>query len=514
MTIDILFVHPNASKIIYQDLAKRSSAIEPPIWAGMLANSVRNNGFRTEILDAEAMGFNYQECAERILEYRARIICFVVYGQQPSASSQNMEGAVETSKKLKQLAPDIFTLFVGGHLAALPEETLKAEQSIDAVCQNEGVYSIREILQIEKLEDYYLSKVDGLCYRDSFGVIQTNKPSRIVPKANLDNDLPGVAWDLLPELKNYRTAGWHSWSNGSEKQPFAALYTSLGCPYKCSFCMINIINRTDPTPGVTSDKSNIFRWWSPDFIIKQFDFFARSGVRNIKIADELFVLNPNHFLAICNLIIERGYSFNIWAYSRVDTCKPQYLEILKKAGVNWLGLGIENPNNEHRRVIHKDGFKEISVLNQIKQIREAGINVGGNYIFGLPFDNVSSMRGTLEFALENPTEMANFYCAMAYPGSPLHAEAKREGYELPKSYAGYSQHSYETLNLRNKHLTSAEILSFRDYAWDTYHSSKKYLSLMKQRFGEKAYKELKETRKVKLKRKIVDESKRKTEFLH
>ena len=80
--------------------------------------------------------------AERILEYKARIICFVVYGQQPSASSQNMEGAVETSKKLKQLSPDIFTLFVGGHLAALPEETLKAEDSIDAVCQNEGVYSI------------------------------------------------------------------------------------------------------------------------------------------------------------------------------------------------------------------------------------------------------------------------------------------------------------------------------------------------------------------------------------
>ena len=62
MKIDILFVHPNASKIIYQDLAKRSSAIEPPIWAGMLANSVRKNGYRTEILDAEAMGFNYQEC--------------------------------------------------------------------------------------------------------------------------------------------------------------------------------------------------------------------------------------------------------------------------------------------------------------------------------------------------------------------------------------------------------------------------------------------------------------------
>ena len=105
--------------------------------------------------------------------------------------------------------------------------------------------------------------------------------------------------------------------------------------------MINIINRTDNSNHILTD-SNLFRWWSPEFIIKQFDYFANHGVKNIKIADELFVLNPNHFLKICNLIIERGYDFNIWAYSRIDTCKPEYLEILK-AGVNWLGLGIENP---------------------------------------------------------------------------------------------------------------------------------------------------------------------------
>ena len=93
---------------------------------------------------------------------------------------------------------------------------------------------------------------------------------------------------------------------------------------------------------------------------------------------------------------------------------------VKKAGVNWLGLGIENPDNENRRVIHKEGFKEVSVLDQISSIREAGINVGGNYIFGLPFDDNRTMNNTLDFALENPTEMANFYCAMAYPGSPLY----------------------------------------------------------------------------------------------
>ena len=269
--------------------------------------------------------------------------------------------------------------------------------------------------------------------------------------------------------------------------------------------MINIINRTDSAEGVTSDQSNVFRWWTPEFIIKQFDHFAESGVTNVKIADELFVLNPNHFLKICDLIIERGYSFNIWAYSRVDTCKPKYLETLKKAGVNWLGLGIENPNNDHRRVIHKEGFQEISVLSQIQSIREAGINVGGNYIFGLPFDTLESMEDTLNFAIENPTEMANFYCAMAYPGSPLYAQAKREGYSLPSNYAGYSQHSYETLNLRNKHLTAAEILRFRDSAWNAYHASPKYLNMMRDRFREKAFAELNSTKKIQLRRRIVEE---------
>jgi hypothetical protein len=53
--------------------------------------------------------------------------------------------------------------------------------------------------------------------------------------------------------------------------------------------MINIINRTDPGEDITSADSNYFRYWSPEFIINQFDYFAKMGVRNVKIADELFV---------------------------------------------------------------------------------------------------------------------------------------------------------------------------------------------------------------------------------
>ena len=500
---DILFVHPNASEKIYQGLAKNNAAIEPPIWAAMLANSVRTKGHRPEILDAEVEGLDYLSAAKRITEYKAKVVCFVVYGQQPSASSQNMEGATATARELKNLAPDTFVVFVGGHVAALPIETMNNETCIDAVCQNEGVYTLHVLLSLTKIDDTEMKRVPGLVFRDREGNVIMNESSAIVAKEDLEQDLPGMAWDLLPPLSRYRTAGWHSWSNNTEKQPFAALYTSLGCPYKCSFCMINIINRTKQGPNVTSQDSNTFRFWSPEFIIKQFDEIARQGVRNVKIADELFVLNPRHFEAICDLIIQRGYDFNIWAYSRVDTCKPKYLAKLEKAGIKWLGLGIENPNNELRKEIHKEGFQDVKVLDLINNIRDAGINVGGNYIFGLPYDTKESMEATLQFAIENPTEMANFYSAMAYPGSPLYNQARLFGQELPSTYSGFSQHSYDTLNLGNSHVSSSEILAFRDKAWDTYHSSEKYLNLLENKFGQKARDELDSTKTIKLKRKLL-----------
>tara|TARA_A100001515_G_scaffold125538_1_gene110366 strand:- start:44 stop:853 length:810 start_codon:yes stop_codon:yes gene_type:complete len=267
--------------------------------------------------------------------------------------------------------------------------------------------------------------------------------------------------------------------------------------------MINIINRTNPALDIASADSNVFRFWEPEFMIRQFDEIAAMGVKNVKIADELFVLNPRHFLKICEMLIERDYGFNIWAYSRIDTCKPKYLETLKKAGVNWLGLGIENPDQVLRKEIHKDGFKEVRILDIMNEVRNAGINIGGNYIFGLPMDTEESLQATLDFALEHKTEMTNMYCAMAYPGSPLHLTAKKKGWKLPDTYVGYSQHAYETLNLSNDNLTAKQILAFRDKAWMTYHTDQSYLKLLEDKFGVKARENVENSTKIKLKRKLL-----------
>jgi anaerobic magnesium-protoporphyrin IX monomethyl ester cyclase len=117
-----------------------------------------------------------------------------------------------------------------------------------------------------------------------------------------------------------------------------------------------------------------------------------------------------------------------------------------------------------------------------------GFFVGANYIFGLPDDTLDSMKETLDLSLRINSEWANFYSAMAYPGSQLHVMAKKNSWQLPEDnggpgWIGYSQHAYECLPLRTEKLKATEVLNFRDQAFSTYFKNADYLSMIDSTFG-------------------------------
>jgi hypothetical protein len=94
------------------------------------------------------------------------------------------------------------------------------------------------------------------------------------------------------------------------------------------------------------------------------------------------------------------------------------------------------------------------------------------------------MQQTLRLALDLRCEFANFYTAMAYPGSPLHAQAVREGWRLPETWSGYSQHAVDTLPLPTRHLSAGEVLRFRDEAFTAYFTDPGYLEMVQRMFGD------------------------------
>lgn len=505
--LDVLFVEPNSAYKLYQDLAHTYSAVETPTWSLLLANSMRSMGFSVRILDANAERLDKIQVAERIKESDPRLVLFVVYGQNPNSGTMNMAGAVEEAKFLRESYPDYKIGFVGSHTSALPEEVLSLTY-VDFVLLNEGVYALRNLLSSNLKGN--LSSVKGIGWKNKTQLI-LNEPEKIVPQERMSIDLPGYAWDLLPYRNKpfdlYRSHYWHTNYNNDNRTPFAAIYTSFGCKFKCEFCMINILNRTSNDKNSVSSDFNVMRWWPAEFILKEFDkLYKDYGVKNIRISDEMFFLNKQHYTPIVDGLIQRDYPLNMWAYSRVDTCRKEELQNFKKAGINWLALGIESANRTIRQEITKGAFKDVDIKNIVNLIQDSGINVVGNYIFGFPNENITDLQSTLDLALELNTEFANMYCASALPGSPLYMRAKMNNWDLPNSFEEYAFYSYECKPLPTNHLTPKEVLAFRDSAWLTYNSSKAYLDMVEKKFGKDNKQNIEDQTKIKLKRKILGDN--------
>ena len=135
-----------------------------------------------------------------------------------------------------------------------------------------------------------------------------------------------------------------------------------------------------------------------------------------------------------------------------------------------------------------------------------GFYVGANYIFGLPDDTYDSMQETLDLALRVNSEWANFYSAMAYPGSQLYPMAKDKSWKLPDDndgpgWIGYSQHAYETLPLPTETLKGSQVLDFRDKAFDIYFKNENYLGMIDKTFGKDTTAHIKKMTKHKIERK-------------
>ena len=122
--LDFVLIHPGNRTQIYQSLGSSLSAIETPVWASLMATFVRKRGFSVQVLDAEAEDLTPETTATRIDKMDPLLTAVVVYGHQPSASTQNMTAAGAICTALKQMRPDRKVLLVGGHVAALPERRL------------------------------------------------------------------------------------------------------------------------------------------------------------------------------------------------------------------------------------------------------------------------------------------------------------------------------------------------------------------------------------------------------
>lgn len=484
--VDLVLINPGDRRQVYQDLGVELAAVEPPFWITVIAAYLRNNGFTVAVIDSNAENISPEETAVRVADINPYLAAVIVYGSHPSASTQNMTTAGRICAALKSMT-DVKVALGGLHPSALPERTL-IEEDVDFVIEGEGPFTLKSLLNVMKTGDGGYSMVEGLWYSVN-GTIKSNRKAPLIK--DLDEGLPVAAWDLLP-MDKYRAHNWHCFDDINHREPYGAIYTSLGCPFSCVFCCINA---PFGKPGI--------RYRSPSLVVDEMGLLVeRYGIKNIKIVDELFVLSEKHYMGIVDRILERGYDLNMWAYARIDTINFSNLARMKKAGINWLGLGIESANALVRDGANKQ-MRRKDIADVVRAIQSEGIRVGANYIFGLPDDTHDTMEETLDMALELNTEWANFYCAMAYPGSRLYDMAVKDGWALPAQWHGYSQHSYEALPLPTRHIGAAEVLKFRDDAFHRYFENPEYLSMVEKRFGKEVREHINNMTSTRIKRRLL-----------
>jgi len=484
---DIVLINPGDKKQVYQGLGRDYSAVEPPFWIAVIAAFLRNNKCKVSIIDANAEDITPEETAVRVKQLDPLLSGVIVYGSQPSASTQNMTIAGRICEAIKKNTS--VKVAIGGlHPSALPLRTIQ-DEFVDFVIDGEGPQTLLKLISVLKSKISDFTDVPGLWFREN-SVIKKNPRSELIK--DLDEMLPIAAWDLLP-MDKYKAHNWHCFDDIENRKPYAAVYTSLGCPYNCIFCCINA---PFGKPGI--------RYRSPELVVKEIELLVNKyKVKNIKIVDELFVLDDKHYMKIVDLLIEKGHELNIWAYARVDTVKIENLKRMKEAGINWLALGIESASSSVRDGASKQ-MRIKDIKSVVKDIQDEGIRVIGNFIFGLPDDTLNTMEETLGMAIELNCEFVNFYCAMAYPGSRLYEIAKKEGWLLPNVWHGFSQHSYEMLPLPTKHISAKDVLRFRDEAFYKFFNNQVYLNMVKEKFGKKVMAHIENMTQTKLRRRILE----------
>ncbi|MBI3558761.1 radical SAM protein [Candidatus Gottesmanbacteria bacterium] len=488
--LDIVLINPGNRAQIYQGFGLRFAAVEPPYLTASIASYLRNQKLGIAIIDANAENLSPEATAKKVEKLRPRLAAVIVYGSQPSASTQNMTAAEQICEAVSQ-TKSCRVAIAGLHPSALPEKTFE-EAGADFVIEGEEQLPLQYLAERLNNNSADYSQVPGLWYRDN-GEVKHNPRAPLWQ--DLDKYLPTAAWDLLP-MDRYRAHNWHSLNDIEHRSPYGAVYTSLGCPYACEFCCIN-------APFSLPGERHTIRTKSSDLAVSEMEFLAREyGVRHLKIVDEMFVLQERHYMGIVDKLIEKDLGLNIWAYARVDTVKPETLQKMKRAGINWLALGIESADSKVRDSARKHLDKS-QIVDIVKTIQDADINVMGNYIFGLPDDTRETMQETFDLATRLNTEWANFYCAMAYPGSALYLRAIRENWQLPNTWHDYSQHSYDTVPLPTKYLSAAEVLAFRDQSFASYFTNSNYLDMIEKKFGRPAREHILEMTKVKPERKIL-----------
>lgn len=381
----------------------------PPLSLASIGAVLEKDGHRVRIVDCPAQGVSLEDVKPIISETNPRMVVW-------STGTPSIDNDLELASAVKRLQPGAVTAVIGTHVTVLDCESLQAAPDLDVVIRNEPELTVRELVHVIE-SDGEKQYVAGISYRDGSGAIRRN-PAR--PFIDDLDSLPFPAWHLL-DIAVYRLP--------LKGRPFLMVAPLRGCPYHCSFCTCHTYY------------GSRLRLRSVEGVLEEIDYDCRRfGIRDFFFWAETFVVNRNYVQEICQGILERGLHISWTANSRVDTVDQELLYLMARAGCWMLSFGIESAS---QAVLDeaKKGSRVADTREAVRAARKAGIKTVGHFILGLPGETAETLEQTIALATSLKLDLAQFYCAVPFPGSRLYERALQEGWIDRSDFSRFNQNS-------------------------------------------------------------------------
>jgi radical SAM superfamily enzyme YgiQ (UPF0313 family) len=388
--------HPRYSRCQRSPAVIKSGVMYFPIWLAYATGVLEQDGFNAKLVDAPAAGHDLSCVVNIAHEFQPRLVVI-------DTSTPSIHNDVEVAEAIKHAVPETFILFVGTHVSALPEETLKTSPVADAVARGEYDYTVRELARLlDGGGD--LGTIQGLSYRDGAGMIAHNADRPFI------DDL-----DALPFVSQVyaRHLNVEDYFYSITRYPEMAIIAGRGCPYRCTYCL---------WPQTLT--GHRYRRRSAASVAEEFEFIAREfpQVKEVFIEDDTLTVSESHSVALAEALIHNGNRLPFTANSRANV-SYETLRCLKQAGLRLLCVGFESGDQDVLDALGK-GIKVEQFHRFREHARRAGVLVHGCFMAGSPGETRESLAKTLALAKRLNPDTAQFFPLMVYPGTQAYEWAR------------------------------------------------------------------------------------------
>lgn len=382
----------------------------PPLGLLYIGKSLEDEGHKVKIIEY----FGEEHPKNKI-----RKILPSVNAVGISVSTANFKKTVQLTGMIRESDPNLPIIIGGPHCTFHPKESLKEIPNADISVEGEGDFVIKDVAKY--LEGKMkLSEISGIHYTRK-NSIKSGKPLKIIK--DLDS-LP------FPSRNLVNTYDYGKINNSYLFKPkLTSIITSRGCPFRCRFCTRHCITY------------KTYRQRSAENVIKEIQKISEN-YGSALIVDDNFLTDRKRINKIMDRLIELNLDIELLISSaRVDSANEELYKKMKKAGVKYLGFGIESGSQE---VI--DFYNKKITLDQIRKAvnlsRKMNFVTTGNFIFGAPIESEGQIKQTIKFALSLPLDVALFNPLYYMYGSDLWNEAveagkidESDGYWIPADSA-------------------------------------------------------------------------------